>query len=202
MTIYRTSAAEHLLSGGDLTTSEALTPEELPMWVTQTYLGNVEPEAHLFIYYLFEDYNSQQSEFTKAVQRQLEVLGEVYGDQVSLLMPNPRYAGGIEAEVREFPKLWMAVRELLPGLLVSPVPFTELLTHPQKCTFIPFRREDAQTVAKVIQRVRGRADAAIAGRQESEAAKPSFFSRFLDAIEVKPGIWGIRLDLKKLAETW
>lgn len=25
------------------------------MWVTQTYLGNVEPNAKVFVYYLFED---------------------------------------------------------------------------------------------------------------------------------------------------
>ena len=44
------------------------------MWVTQTYLADVEPYAQLFVYYLFEDYNSEQSAFTAEIQRAFEDL--------------------------------------------------------------------------------------------------------------------------------
>lgn len=71
------------------------------MWVTQTYLGTVEPEASVFIYYLYTNYIDAQVEFTNAVQRELEKFGEAYGSDVSLQMPNPNYAEKIEAEVRE-----------------------------------------------------------------------------------------------------
>lgn len=40
-----------------------------------------------------------------------EILGEAFGDKVSLLMPNPRYAGSIEAQVRENTALWSSLRE-------------------------------------------------------------------------------------------
>ncbi len=76
------------------------------MWVTQTYLGTVEPDVKVFIYYLFEDYNPDQTDFTNAVQFELEKMGAVFESNVSLLMPNPRYAARIEAEVRSIEKLW------------------------------------------------------------------------------------------------
>lgn len=170
------------------------------MWVTQTYLGDVEPDAKLFIYYFYEDYNSQQRQFTEAVQRNLEELGDVYGENVSLMMPNSRYAGSIEAEVREFPKLWMAVREMLPGLLLSPVPFAALREKPCTCNFIPFKGDDPGRMARVIQNVRGHADRAIEQSLERTDLKPSpsLVQRLFEAVEIKPGIWGLRLDLKKL----
>jgi hypothetical protein len=75
------------------------------MWVTQTYLGDVERDAKLFVYYCYENYNTEQRELTEAIQEHLETIGEVYGDKVSLMIPNTRYANRIEAEVREFPNI-------------------------------------------------------------------------------------------------
>jgi hypothetical protein len=42
------------------------------MWVTQTYLGVVEPDAQVYVYYLFEDYNHEQKEFTDRVPPVIE----------------------------------------------------------------------------------------------------------------------------------
>ena len=96
------------------------------MCVTQTYLGTVEPDAKVFVYYFFEDYDPEQKRFTDRVQRELERLGELFGDQVSLLMPNPRYAGRIEAEVRENMALWTSLRGKFPGLFVSTLPLSKI----------------------------------------------------------------------------
>jgi hypothetical protein len=52
------------------------------MWITQTYLGTVDPDASVFIYYLYADYLDEHVEFTKEVQRSLEKFGEVYGNCV------------------------------------------------------------------------------------------------------------------------
>jgi hypothetical protein len=78
------------------------------MWITQTYLGTVEPDASVFIYYMYADYLDEHVEFTKEVQRLLEKFGEAYGNSVSLLMPNPNYANKIEFEVREIRPVWGA----------------------------------------------------------------------------------------------
>lgn len=167
------------------------------MWVTQTYLGDVERNAKLFVYYLYEDYQRDQLELTTAIQGELERLGEVYGDKVSLLMPNENYVGRIEAEVREFRRLWMAVRDLLPGLLLSPVPLVQLQVSLEGCNFIPLKNGTPRHLAHVVRSIRGLADAAIEP-DTAEVEKPSWLQRVFDAVEIKPGIWGIKLDLRRL----
>lgn len=169
------------------------------MWVTQTYLGTVEPDAKVFVYYFYEDYNSEQTAFTQEVQRELENLGEVFGDQVSLLMPNPRYAGQIEAEMRDQGKLW-ALRGELPGLFLSRKPLANLKPDDDGCIYIPFETKDAKGVAEVIQRIRGLAYDTLSSdfANRSEPETESLAKRFGDALELKPGIWGFRIDLRKL----
>lgn len=171
------------------------------MWVTQTYLGTVEPDAKVFIYYFFEDYVSEQRSFTEMVQQELERIGEAFGDKVSLLMPNPRYAGRIEAEVRENPELWWSLHGKLPGLFLSKVPLAEIDMRRGDCFYIPFETRDPEGVAKVIQDIRRMAGETLnwefMSRKRSE--KKKFGKRFLDALELKPGIWGMRIDLRKLA---
>jgi hypothetical protein len=172
------------------------------MWVTQTYLGNVEPDAKLFVYYFFEDYNSDQKKFTQRVQRELENLGDVYGDQVSLLMPNPRYANKIESEMRKFDWNWFSLQGKLPGLFLSPKPISKLERNDKECFYLPFDNKDAKSVAEVIRRIRGIADNTLnwdfANQYQS---KPySLGRRFADALELKPGIWGFKIDLRKLFE--
>lgn len=108
------------------------------MWVTQSYLGNVEPDADVFVYYLYESYVDEQKKFTDRLQRELENLGDVFGGRVSLQMPNPRYAGRIEAEVRENRELWEAVHSKLPGLLISTVPLSKIEGYDDTCYFVPF----------------------------------------------------------------
>lgn len=170
------------------------------MWVTQTYLGTVEPDARLFVYYFFEDYNDRQKAFTQRVQREMEALGEVFGERVSLLMPNPRYAGQIEAQVRENKQLWSSVSGKLPGLFISRKPLMKLTSVDDECFFVPFETQDVRQVAGVIQRIRGIANDTLNwdfANQEKPAPK-SFGGMLLDAIELKPGIFGFKIDLKKL----
>lgn len=170
------------------------------MWVTQTYLGDVERDAKLFVYYCYEDYNDEQRRLTEAIQRQLEELGEVYGDKVSLMVPNPRYAGRIEAEVRDLTKLWIAIREHLPGLLLTPAPLVNLQDSHKGCQFVPLKNGSPKHLANVVTSVREIADEAIETDVEPADQSPSLRKRFFDSVEVKPGIWGVRIDLKKLLD--
>ena len=173
------------------------------MWVTQTYLGTVEPDAKVFVYYCFEDYSRGQKEFTKRVQRELEHLGEVFGDKVSLLMPNPRYAGRIESEVRENEALWTSLSGgKLPGLLLSKVPLVKLDNERDECFFIPFETHDPKGVANVIQEVRRLAGDTLNwefANRPPQVQRKGLGERFFDALELKPGIWGFKIDLRKFA---
>lgn len=169
------------------------------MWISQSYMATVEPDAKIFIYYLFEDYN-EQGPFTKKVQRHLERMGETHGGEVSLLMPNPRYADRIEAEMREIRPLWEMIYSGLPGLLVSTEPMATLSENTDGCVFIPFDGQEAQTVADKIAEVRRLTQDQI-NHMFANAANlraTSLSSKLKDSMELKPGIFGIKLDLRKV----
>ncbi|AWB58202.1 hypothetical protein [Colwellia sp. Arc7-D] len=170
------------------------------MWVTQTYLGTVEPEAKVFVYYLFEDYNTDQSDFTNAVQIELEKIGAVHESNVSLLMPNPRYAARIEAEVRSIEKLWWSLSGKLPGLLVSTKPLSEFKESIGNYYFASFESTSPYKAAETLQEVRKLANEQLAWEHNNKPveAQKSFFKKLYDAIEAKPGVAGFNIDLKKL----
>jgi hypothetical protein len=54
-------------------------------------------------------------------------------------------------------------------------------------------------LANVIRSVRDIADDAIATDTPKIEKPVSFRERFFDSVEVKPGIWGVKIDLKRLA---
>ncbi|MBE2185341.1 MAG: hypothetical protein IAE99_01035 [Rhodothermales bacterium] len=170
------------------------------MWITQTYLGAVEPDAKVFVYYLFEDYNSEQKTFTQKIQRELEGLGEVFGEKVSLLMPNPRYAGRVEAEVRENHALWESLGYNFPGLLISTSPLSGLNGYEDGCFYMPFVGRQSKDVAEVIQEVRRIAGDTLSWEfaHSRPPERHSLAKRILDSIEMKPGMWGFRVDLRRL----
>lgn len=171
------------------------------MWVTQTYLGAVEPDADVFIYYLFLNYIPEQQQFTERLQRELEQLGDVFGGKASLLMPNPRYAGKIEAEVREIRPLWEAVYAKLPGLLISTVPLTKIERYDDSCLFVPFESMNTLGLLTAVDKIKQLADQTIAWENKPVLAEhEGFTQRLVDSLELKPGIFGFRVDLRKLFE--
>jgi hypothetical protein len=171
------------------------------MWVTQTYLGVVEPDAKAFVYYFYEDYNRAQKDFTEQLQQELEDLGDVFGGNVSLLMPNPRYAGRIESEIRSLEPVWWKLHGKLPGLFLSSKPLIQVKEYDSDCVFVPFASEDDQIidVGTAVQRIRALAnDLVLWDSAKCDAPPRSLAERFFDAVEVKPGIWGLKLDVKRI----
>jgi len=170
------------------------------MWITQTYLGTVEPNASVFIYYLYADYIDEQVEFTNAVQRSLEKFGESYGSSVSLLMPNPNYADKIESEVREIRPVWEHVYDALPGLLIATTPLNKIEEFAKECYYLPFGVElSPYLAAKIISDARKITDNTLTLKlREHNKEVKSKFRRLGDSIELKPGLFGFRIDLRKL----
>lgn len=166
------------------------------MWITQTYIGNVEPQANIFIYYLYENYVADQ----KLVQHKLEGMGDAYNDKVSLLMPNPQYADRIESEVREIPALWNHVKPNLPGLLVTRVPLIKISALTKNCLFFPLTTDESlNKVAETISEVRkATEDVLFDISRKNEAGALEKFQRLGNCIQLKPGIFGFSIDLKKL----
>ena len=165
------------------------------MWVTQTYLGTVEPDAEVFVYYFYLNYVNDQKTFTAQLQHELENLGDIFGAKVSLQMPNPRYAGRIESEVRENRPLWEALYSKLPGLFLSTSPLSQIKAYDSSCFFVPL----ASGVPDAVSQIKKIADEAITWgyQQQNQPKRPSLAERFFDAIELKPGVGGFKVDLRR-----
>lgn len=168
------------------------------MWLTQSYLGNVEPDASVFVYYFFENYNKEHEQFTSRVQHELENLGDTYRDRVSLVMPNPRYAHGIESEIRQSGDFYELFKDKLPGLFISGKPLKKINKATDDCVYVSFDGMTAEEVAGVISKVRSLVDSKLLSAKS--VGKKTFGSKIYDALELKPGIFGFRIDLKKLKD--
>lgn len=135
------------------------------------------------------------------VQRELEKLGEIFGGNVCLLMPNPQYAGRVEAEVRENRALWESIYSKIPSLFISREPLSQLTPESDGHFFVPFEGQGRQDVQRAAQKIRTLADETISwdfSHQNTGIPRQSLGSRMNEAIELKPGAFGIRIDLKKV----
>ncbi len=170
------------------------------MWVTQSYLATVEPEAKVFIYYLFEDYNPKQKDFTEQVQFEMEKLGKLHNNNVALLMPNPSSTDKIEHEMRQIRPLWELIHGTLPALLISTKPMKLLDSTIEDCYYIPFKDQTPSAVAKTIKEVRQLTYETLDSIfEEEKERKKSFWDKNLgEGALLKLGLNSYKIDLKKL----
>jgi hypothetical protein len=168
------------------------------MWVTQTYLGNPDPKARIFTYYVYEEYSPDQESFTREVQRGLEQLGRTYREKASLLMPNPQYTAEIGGELRDIEQLWWAMAGKLPGILVTRRPLSEFDPH-EEFYLISFDKLSPNGAAEVIEKVNRTLNEQLSHIFANPSIeKKGWWKTFYDALELKPGYGGVRIDLKKL----
>ena len=124
------------------------------MWVTQSYITSADFDSKLYVYYLFEDYNSEQVKFTKAVEKELETIGEVFENSVSLFIPNERYTASIEKELRSITPLWEEFAGKLPGLLICTQPLSNFDIESSKFYFKSLAGLDTTDASKKIKEVK------------------------------------------------
>ncbi|MBU9188146.1 hypothetical protein [Burkholderia gladioli] len=172
------------------------------MWVTQTYLGKPDPKAELFVYYVYEEYSPPQAQFTKAVNEHLGNLGQTYREKVSLFVPDPKSRSLIAGEMREIRPLWDAMHGKLPGILIARRPLSEFDPE-EEFYLIPFKAVTPRDAAEVVDQVHRTLHDQLSNnrlmqRKQSTKVPNAWWERFYDALELKPGYCGVRIDLKKL----
>lgn len=182
------------------------------MWITQTYLNSPEPNAKLHIYYLFEDYKDTHVKATLAVQRELEELSLVYTD-VCMLMPNVNSSARIEGELRANQALWQRLSDNIPGLVISRKPLEKLDYASDEIFFIRLNSQgfsengmglsvNSKPFAQSIHELRKLVNDDLAWQYRElsryEAEPNGIAKKVFEAVELKPGIAGFRIDLKKL----
>jgi hypothetical protein len=170
------------------------------MFITQTYLGRY-GDGGLFVYYLFQDYELDQRSLTERVQNALDDLGADYMQDVNLFRPNARFAGDIAAEVRELLPVWSYCQDKLPGFLVTYKPLVDVDPHDDTVVFFSIKDRDEVEALEVVRKIREIAVEQIlqspTDGDELERG-PDFVARFLAALEIKPGLFGVSIDLKRL----
>ena len=90
------------------------------MWVSQTYLGCPDPDAKVFVYYLWEDYKMQK-EVPKSIVDRLTEAGRAFGKDVSLFAPISGTQHEIRNEIRSqgYDFFWQKIGPNTPGLLLT-----------------------------------------------------------------------------------
>ena len=170
------------------------------MHITQTYLGTY-GDSGLFVYYLFEDYALDQKSLTERVQHALDDLGADYMNEVDLFRPNDRFAGDIAAEVRELGPVWNYCHAKLPGFLVSYKPLVDVDPTDDNVLFFSIKDRDEVEALQVVDKIRAIVvDQIRRPHIEGEEVEsgPGFVARFVEALEIKPGFFGVSIDLKRL----
>jgi hypothetical protein len=171
------------------------------MWVTQTYLGNVEHDSNVFIYYLFENYDIRQKEFTENVQKILEDMGIIYKANASLFMPNPEYAASDEFEIRGINELWNSLTGKLPGIFISTIPLSKFDLQKGDYYFASLFKTNPTMCANIIRDIKSLIDDSVSQAENTDADhEKNFYKRLYEAIEATPEIYGFNIDLKKISD--
>lgn len=170
------------------------------MHITQTYLGR-HGDSGLFVYYLFEDYVFDQKSLTERVQHALDDLGADYMNEIDLFRPNERFAGDIAAEVRALPPVWQYCHGKLPGFLVTYAPLSEIDPTNDTVVFFSIKDRTEEEALEVVAKIRAIVVDQI--RRPPQVGDPiekgnGFIARFSDALEIKPGFFGVSIDLRRL----
>ena len=171
------------------------------MHITQTYLGQY-GDSGLFVYYLFEDYALDQKSLTERVQHALDDLGADYMNDIDLFRPNERFAGHIATEVRQLRPIWRYCRTRLPGFLVSYKPLVKVDPVDDTVVFFSIKDRNESEALEVVKKIRTivvdqiRRPSTVGVEVERD---PDFVARVFDALEIKPGFFGVSIDLKRLA---
>jgi hypothetical protein len=182
------------------------------MWITQTYLSSPEPDSKLHLYYLFENYKDGHTAATREIEKELERLAESHRD-VCILMPQENSADRIEGELRGNQKLWLRFSSDLPGIVISRCPIEKIDSTSDELFFISlnvqgFSEESlrlgtlttpfAEKIAKLRRLVSDDLEWQHREIRQFEKKPSGMIEGFFEAVELKPGIAGFRVDLKKL----
>lgn len=175
------------------------------MWITQTYLTSPEPDAKLHVYYLYENYVEENVIITKRIQRSMEGMGHRFGSDVALIMPNRMSADKIESQVRAIKPLWEMVKVRLPGALICTRPMNDIRFEDGEHFFVSFDsntllgiEQSAQALTKISKLISDQLEYQHREMGSKEPHLGGRGARFWEAVELKPGIAGFKIDLKIL----
>ena len=168
------------------------------MELKQTYVGSPDPEAQLYVYYIWEDYKKQK-DVPKAVMDRLASAGRRFRKDVLLVGPVPGDRGVIRSEITE--KMGSAlsweIGQSTPGLLLAGKPLKEFNPQEHEWAFFSLAgRESANedVVEAVFVALCKECERRL--EQTDGSSDRGIVRAIFDSIELKPNFLGIGIDLK------
>lgn len=103
--------------------------------------------------------------------------------------------------MRGIQDFWWTLQGKLPGLLISSKPLSKFDPKEGEYYLVQFQSKDPKGAAEAVLRLRKIINEQLAYQFANRAQTPdeSLWRRLFDAIEFKPGLGPLKIDLKKLA---
>ena len=168
------------------------------MWVSQTYLADVEPSAGCYVYYLFEDYVSFQSTYTEEVRKELASFGARYGADTALFFPQEEALARVASEIRQkFNLIWRDFSGKLPGLFVCSRQLHNFEPGVDEYLFIPLapRPENAPEQFEKLESILNEVREARMPQPQAQRRKP-FIEELWDRVSIEPAFMGVKFKIK------
>ena len=173
------------------------------MLVTRTYLSTTRGPYRYLFFLLVQDYVEEQQEFSRELQASLERFARDLDDEAALVRPFPGDIGATRRQVLD--KRWPARAkrriQITPNLLMIDRDFDTFdpKQHLWLQITIPLHGREAET-GRVLQRlarlITSEPDEDVFRRARSIARRSRL--KLGTILEVKPGVFGVSLDLWEL----
>ena len=177
------------------------------MWVSQTYLGNINEKSDVYIYYFWENY-AQQPEIDDSVLDSLSELGYSFRDRVSVFVPRPSHLGLIREEMRnKFERFWRTFSGKTPGLFFITKPLSSFDPTLDNWLFLPITNElvaDKPRLRVFFEELHKKCDTVILhnfNENNSELSIPTsrkLLKALYDSLQLKVSVLGVGIDLKPI----
>ena len=163
------------------------------MWITQTYLGNPDQDARIFIYWMWEEY-AGHAEAPADILKRMQEIGRRFGERVTLMTPQPGEHVRISTEIQHF--LWRSLAGKTPGLLLLEKQIQELRPS-DNYLFFSMRDKNPDEVTAIFREIEDVCNE-ILDKNDNAESHNKLIDRIFDAVQIRPAFMGIGIDLKKL----
>jgi len=170
------------------------------MWLSQTYLGQPESNAKLFVYYLWEAYR-EQSNVPKELIKRLSDAGISFGNAVSFFAPAPGNYHKIRTEIQNkaINELWHSFHDKTPGLFLTNKPISQLNPKNDEFVYFPLPKQgkgNEEAIEKAFDQLHRVCVEKL--KEDRNNSSRDLIRTILDAAKLEPSFMGIGMDLKQI----
>lgn len=166
------------------------------MWVSQTYITNLNAEGAVSAYFLYESYRDDHAKLESRIRKRLGELAMSHGDRAHVFVPTKDARASIEKEFNE----WLHKQGLegvrLPGILVLQHPMGDPRAPSSSAVFVSFaellepkdKREPLLVWLNRSDEVFKKVDVALSELSHALRDNKSGLDKVLENLQLRPGL--------------